>query len=123
MAADVQFDTYSHRVLCTQKEVDVLRKTKYGVPGPASGGATADVRCILCPGIQHGQEKPIVADQLMFIPRVGAGGFTAQQRADHVNDRIATIIGTERLDRRNIHLQQHGDFFMQLWWAASCSTP
>jgi hypothetical protein len=55
--------------------------------------------------------KAIVADRLMFIPRVSAGGISAQKRANHVNDRIASIIGTERLSRNNIYLARHGNSY------------
>lgn len=52
--------------------------------------------------------KAVISSQLMFVPRVDSGGFTAQERADLVNDRICSIIGTESIAARNIHLKQVG---------------
>lgn len=47
-------------------------------------------------------EKIVVADQLIAISRVPAGGFTADQRIDHVNERLAYILGNEPLAPRYI---------------------
>ena len=48
-------------------------------------------------------QKIVVAGQLVAVPRVSAGGFTAQQRANQVNDRLAYILGYERLCPRDIN--------------------
>ncbi len=53
-------------------------------------------------------EKVIVANQLVAIARVPAGGFTADQRIDRVNERLAYILGYEPLHPRNIYLVRRG---------------
>ena len=48
-------------------------------------------------------EKVIVANELIAIARVPAGGFTADQRIDRVNERLAYILGYEPLAPRDIY--------------------
>jgi len=48
-------------------------------------------------------EKVVVANELVAIARVPAGGFTAQQRIDRVNERLAYILGYEALSPRDIY--------------------
>lgn len=47
-------------------------------------------------------EKVVVANELIAIARVPAGGLTPNQRIDEINDRLAYIIGFERLTPENI---------------------
>lgn len=55
-------------------------------------------------------EKIIVANQIVAIARVPAGGFSADQRIDKVNDRLAFILGNERLDAGSIRVvKQRGE--------------
>lgn len=54
-------------------------------------------------------EKVIVANDLVAIARVPAGGFTADQRIDQVNERLAYILGYEPLDPRHINAFRLGD--------------
>ena len=49
-------------------------------------------------------QKCVIANQLCFVSRVGAGGMTAEQRIDRVNERLAYILGYEDLRPRNIRL-------------------
>jgi hypothetical protein len=53
-------------------------------------------------------EKIVVANQLVAISRVPAGGFTADQRIDRVNERLAYILGYERLAPRDIYAVRMG---------------
>ena len=48
-------------------------------------------------------EKVVVANQLVAIARVPAGGFTADQRINRVNERLAYILGYEPLAPRDIY--------------------
>jgi hypothetical protein len=45
-------------------------------------------------------QKIVVADQLVAITRVPAGGFTPDQRIDRVNERLAVILGYTLSPRR-----------------------
>jgi hypothetical protein len=45
--------------------------------------------------------KCVIANELCFILRVGAGGLSATQRIDQVNERLAYILGYERLTPGN----------------------
>lgn len=47
-------------------------------------------------------EKVVVANDLVAIARVPAGGFSAQERIDQVNDRLAYIYGYEPLNPESI---------------------
>lgn len=51
-------------------------------------------------------EKIVVANELIAIARVPAGGFTAQQRIDRVNERLAYILGYESLAPKDIYAIQ-----------------
>lgn len=42
-------------------------------------------------------EKVVVANELIAVARVPAGGFSAQERIDRVNDRLAYALGFEPL--------------------------
>lgn len=48
-------------------------------------------------------EKVVVANELVAIARVPAGGFSAQERVDRVNERLAYILGFEPLDPGSIN--------------------
>lgn len=48
-------------------------------------------------------EKVVVANQLIAIARVSAGGMTADQRINRVNERLAYILGYEPLDAKNVY--------------------
>lgn len=48
-------------------------------------------------------EKVVVANELIAIARAPAGGMTAQQRIDKVNERLAYILGYEPLAPRDIY--------------------
>ena len=47
-------------------------------------------------------QKCVIANELCFVSRVGAGGMTAEQRIDRVNERLAYILGYENLRPGNI---------------------
>ncbi|MHB0997984.1 MAG: hypothetical protein ACYC27_01960 [Armatimonadota bacterium] len=47
-------------------------------------------------------EKVVVANELVAIARVPAGGFSAQERIDRINERLAYILGNEPLAPRDI---------------------
>jgi hypothetical protein len=49
-------------------------------------------------------QKCVVANELCFVSRAGAGGFTAEQRIDRVNERLAYILGYENLRPNNIRM-------------------
>ena len=49
-------------------------------------------------------EKVVVADRLTMIARTSAGGFTAEQRIDRINERLAYILGYQLLTPNNIRL-------------------
>ena len=53
-------------------------------------------------------EKIIVANELIAIARVGAGGYTADERIDRVNERLAYILGFEPLDPGSIYAVRDG---------------
>ena len=54
-------------------------------------------------------EKVVVANELIAIARVPAGGFSAQERIDKVNDRLAYIFGYEPLAPPDIYaVRAHG---------------
>lgn len=49
-------------------------------------------------------QKCVIANELCFVARVGAGGMTAEQRIDRVNERLAYILGYENLRPNNIRM-------------------
>ena len=49
-------------------------------------------------------EKVVVANSLVAIARAPAGGMTADERIDRENERLAYILGYERLDPASIRL-------------------
>ena len=53
-------------------------------------------------------EKVVVANELVAIARVPAGGFSAQQRIDRVNERLVYIFGYEPLAPRDIYAVMAG---------------
>ena len=53
-------------------------------------------------------EKVVVANELIAIARVPAGGFSAQERVDRINERLAYIFGYESLDPRSISAVPRG---------------
>ena len=54
-------------------------------------------------------EKIVVSDQLIAIARTSAGGMSAHQRVDNVNERLAYILGYEPLAPRNIRAVAQSD--------------
>lgn len=53
-------------------------------------------------------EKVVVANELIAIARVPAGGLTPQERIDRVNERLAYILGFEPLDPGSIYAVRYG---------------
>src|SRR5438093_407880 len=49
-------------------------------------------------------QKCVVANELCFVARASAGGFTPEQRIDRVNERLAYILGYENLRPGNIRM-------------------
>jgi hypothetical protein len=49
-------------------------------------------------------QKCVVANELCFVSRAGAGGMTPEQRIDRVNERLAYILGYENLRPGNIRM-------------------
>ena len=54
-------------------------------------------------------EKVVVANELIAISRVSAGGFSAQARIDKVNERLAYILGFEPLNPGSINAVRVGN--------------
>lgn len=54
-------------------------------------------------------EKVVVANELVAISRVSAGGFSAQARVDRVNERLAYILGFEPLNPGSINAVRVGN--------------
>ena len=55
-------------------------------------------------------QRCVIANQLCFIVQADAMGFTALQRANQMNDRLANILGHENLTPRNVHVISKGDY-------------
>ena len=53
-------------------------------------------------------QKCVIANELCFVSRVSAGGMTAEQRIDRVNERLAYILGYENLRPGNIRMVSTG---------------
>src|SRR6266699_2753727 len=49
-------------------------------------------------------QKCVIANELCFVSRASAGGFTPEQRIDRVNERLAYILGYENLRPGNIRM-------------------
>lgn len=49
-------------------------------------------------------QKCVIANELCFVARVSAGGMTAEERIDRVNERLAYILGYENLRPSNIRM-------------------
>jgi len=47
-------------------------------------------------------QQCVIADRVCFVMRAGDGRFTPEQRIDRVNDRLAYILGHEKLRPENI---------------------
>ena len=56
-------------------------------------------------------EKVVVANDLVAIARTGAGGLTADQRINRINERLAYILGYEPLAARDIYLRRVGNSY------------
>ncbi|MDH7480889.1 MAG: hypothetical protein QHH26_02800 [Armatimonadota bacterium] len=54
-------------------------------------------------------EQVVVAGELIAIARVPAGGLTPTQRIERINERLAYILGYERLSPSAIYLVPKGD--------------
>ena len=53
-------------------------------------------------------QKCVIANELCFVARAGAGGMTPEQRIDRVNERLAYILGYENLRPGNIRMVSMG---------------
>src|SRR5712691_5984020 len=53
-------------------------------------------------------QKCVIANELCFVSRAGAGGMTPEQRIDRVNERLAYILGYESLRPNNIRMVAAG---------------
>jgi hypothetical protein len=53
-------------------------------------------------------QKCVIANELCFVARAGAGGMTPEQRIDRVNERLAYILGYESLRPGNIRMVSMG---------------
>jgi len=53
-------------------------------------------------------QQVVVASQLVHTVRVGAGGYSPEQRVAQINDRLNTIISKEALAPSNIQLRWVG---------------
>jgi hypothetical protein len=53
-------------------------------------------------------QRAVIANQDVFVMRVPAGGMTAEQRLDRVNERLAYILGYEPLNSKTIRAVPHG---------------
>lgn len=65
----------------------------------ASVGASAQQKYTM-------QDKCVVANQLCFIVRAPAGDLSSHKRVDLMNDRLAYILGYERLNPSNITIHK-----------------
>jgi hypothetical protein len=54
-------------------------------------------------------QRCVIANEDVFVMRVAAGGMSAEQRLDRVNERLAYILGYESLRPGNIRLARAGD--------------
>jgi hypothetical protein len=54
-------------------------------------------------------QRAVIANQDVFVMRVPAGGMSAEQRLDRVNERLAYILGYEPLRPSAIKAVPHGD--------------
>lgn len=67
---------------------------------------------VVCTGVSYAytmSEKVVVATELVAIAKASAGGFTAEQRIDRINERLIEIISYERLSAGNIYVKDAGD--------------
>jgi hypothetical protein len=53
-------------------------------------------------------QRCVIANADCFVMRAPAGGMTAEQRLDRVNERLAYILGYESLRPSNIRAQRQG---------------
>jgi len=51
--------------------------------------------------------KCVIANEQCFIIRVGSGGMSATDRVDRLNERLAYILGYERLAPGNIYIKMN----------------
>lgn len=58
--------------------------------------------CLSVAGAFTMSEKVVVANELVAIVRVPAGGLTADERIDRVNERLAYILGFEPINPSSI---------------------
>ncbi len=49
-------------------------------------------------------QKCVIANELCFVTRTNAGGMTAEERLNRVNERLAYILGYENLRPGNVRL-------------------
>jgi hypothetical protein len=54
-------------------------------------------------------QRCVIANEDCFVMRVPAGGLTAEQRLDRVNERLAYILGYESLRPNTIRLAKSGE--------------
>jgi hypothetical protein len=60
-------------------------------------------------------QKCVIANTLCFSVRAAAAGMTPQQRIDHVNDRLAVILGHETLQPENLRTRQTAGGDVEIW--------
>ena len=53
-------------------------------------------------------QKVVIASRMVHPVRVGAGGLSAEQRVDRINERLTRIISREPLAPSNIRLRMVG---------------
>jgi hypothetical protein len=56
-------------------------------------------------------QKCIIANELVFIMRAGAGGLSPEQRIDRVNEQLAYILGYEPLNPSRTRAIRRGDHY------------
>ena len=55
-------------------------------------------------------QRAVIANKLNFIVQADAQGFTALQRANQLNDRLAYILGYKNLTAANVHVVPAGAY-------------
>ena len=82
-----------------------MKKLLLGLAALALAGTAAKAQPAPPPGGYTTSYKCIIANELCFIVRVGAGGLAPTERVDKLNERLAYILGYERLSPGNIYIQ------------------
>lgn len=82
-----------------------MKKVLMGLAVLALAASAAKAQVEPPPGGYTMQYKCVIANELCFLVRVGAGGMDATQRVDKLNERLAYILGYERLAPGNIYIR------------------